>query len=73
MISQNLRQTLLNSVNLARERQHEYVGLEHLLHALLDDPDAGPILKSFVNTEAFKRDLENLLNELETGTSRPTL
>jgi ATP-dependent Clp protease ATP-binding subunit ClpA len=71
MISQNLRQTLLNSVNLARDRQHEYVGLEHLLYSLLDDPDAGPILKSFVNTEAFKHDLEHLLSELETMPQDP--
>ncbi len=65
MISQSLRQTLLNSVNLARVRQHEYVGLEHLLYSLLDDPDAGPILRSFVTIEPFKKDIDLLLNELK--------
>jgi ATP-dependent Clp protease ATP-binding subunit ClpA len=71
MISQNLRQTLLSSVNLARERQHEYVGLEHLLYALLEDPDAGPILKNLVNTDALRNDIDNLLAELETVTQDP--
>jgi ATP-dependent Clp protease ATP-binding subunit ClpA len=66
MISQNLRQTLLNSVNLARERQHEYVGLEHLLYSLLDDPDAGPILRALANINALRDDVEILLSELET-------
>jgi ATP-dependent Clp protease ATP-binding subunit ClpA len=66
MISQNLRQTLLNSVNLARERQHEYVGLEHLLYSLLDDPDAGPILRALANINALRDDVELLLGELET-------
>jgi ATP-dependent Clp protease ATP-binding subunit ClpA len=66
MISQNLRQTLLNSVNLAHERQHEYVGLEHLLYSLVDDADAGPILRSLVNTPSLKTDVEQLLNTLET-------
>ena len=66
MISQNLRQTLLNSVNLARDRQHEYVGLEHLLHSLLDDPDAGPLLRNFTNVNALRDDVELLLGELET-------
>ncbi len=65
MISPNLRQTILESVNLARDRQHEYVSLEHLLYALLEDPDAGPILKNFVNTEALRSDIELLLGELE--------
>lgn len=66
MISQNLRQTLLNSVNLARDRQHEYVGLEHLLYSLIDDPDAGPILRALANTNALRDDVELLLGELET-------
>jgi ATP-dependent Clp protease ATP-binding subunit ClpA len=66
MISQNLRQTLLNSVNLARERQHEYVGLEHLLYSLLDDPDAGPLLRNLTDPEALRNDVEGLLSTLET-------
>jgi ATP-dependent Clp protease ATP-binding subunit ClpA len=71
MISQNLRQTLLNSVNLARDRQHEYVGLEHLLYSLLDDPDAGPILRNFANVNDLRDDVETLLSELETVPQDP--
>jgi ATP-dependent Clp protease ATP-binding subunit ClpA len=71
MISQPLRQTLLNSVSLARERQHEYVSLEHLLYALLDDPDAGPILRALTDTKALRQDIENLLAELETTPQDP--
>jgi ATP-dependent Clp protease ATP-binding subunit ClpA len=71
MISPNLRQTILESVNLARDRQHEYVSLEHLLYALLEDPDAGPILKNLVNTDALRNDVETLLGELEVVEQDP--
>ena len=66
MISQALRKTLLDAIELARERRHEYVGLEHLLLALLDDPDAGPILAAQLDVGQLKRELRALLDAMET-------
>ena len=66
MISQTLQETLVTAVDIARERQHEYVGLEHLLLALIEDPDAGPILASKLNTNILEDELDVLLDELET-------
>ncbi|MEA1938924.1 MAG: Clp protease N-terminal domain-containing protein, partial [Pseudomonadota bacterium] len=40
MFSQNLEQSLHQALDFARSRNHEYATLEHLLMALIDDPDA---------------------------------
>ena len=66
MLSQTLRQTLVNAVTLAQNKRHEYVGLEHLLYVLLEDPDAGPILRATVDTSSLKAELETVLAELDT-------
>ena len=66
MISPNLRQTLLAAVDLAREREHAYVGLEHLLYALMADQDAAPILRSSVTMRLLEEELEALLSDIET-------
>lgn len=66
MITDNLHQTLVNSLSLARERRHEYIRLEHLLHSLLFDPDASPILHAYIDTEKLLIELEKLLDEMET-------
>ena len=46
MLSNELQQTLYRALSLARDLGHEYATLEHLLHALLDDVDAAPVLKA---------------------------
>lgn len=46
MLSRHLEQTLQHALELASERHHEFTTLEHLLLALLDDPDAVSVLKS---------------------------
>ncbi len=66
MISPAFRQTLLAAVNLARERRYEYVGLEHLLVTLFDDPDAGPILAASLDAKRVRAELEAMLGNLET-------
>src|SRR5438067_13913838 len=43
-ITKELQVTLQMALEEARRRKHEYVTLEHLLRALLDDPIAKPIL-----------------------------
>jgi len=46
MLSNELQQTLYRALSLARDLGHEYATLEHLLHALLDDVDAAPVLRA---------------------------
>ena len=40
MLSPNLEKTLRDAYQLASNKKHEYVTLEHLLFCLLDDQDA---------------------------------
>lgn len=44
MLSDNLESSLKRALNLAKEFQHEYATLEHLLFALSDDPEASSVL-----------------------------
>ncbi|MCH9845761.1 MAG: ATP-dependent Clp protease ATP-binding subunit ClpA [Alphaproteobacteria bacterium] len=46
MISDNLEKTLHRAVGYAKQHGHEFVTLEHLLLALLDDDDALPVLSA---------------------------
>ena len=46
MLSSNLEKTLREAYQLAKHRKHEYVTLEHLLFALIDDKDAVSVLKA---------------------------
>ncbi|MCX7739403.1 MAG: AAA family ATPase, partial [Meiothermus sp.] len=45
-LTPSLESSIRRALELALERQHEYAGLEHLLLALLDDPDAKRVLLS---------------------------
>ena len=42
--SRPLEETLHRAVHYANERRHEYATLEHLLLALVDDPDAANVM-----------------------------
>ena len=66
MITDNLRETLMNAVKLAQTQNHEYAGLEHLLYCLVEDADAGPILQRFVDTSALRSELESMMEEHDT-------
>ncbi|MGQ3068261.1 MAG: ATP-dependent Clp protease ATP-binding subunit ClpA, partial [Brevundimonas sp.] len=44
--SRPLEETLHRAVHYANERRHEYATLEHLLLALIDDPDATGVMKA---------------------------
>jgi ATP-dependent Clp protease ATP-binding subunit ClpA len=44
--SRPLEETLHRAVSYANERRHEYATLEHLLLALVDDQDAGAVMKA---------------------------
>ena len=66
MITDNLRKTLVRALSLAQENQHEYATLEHLLHALCDDPDAAPILKSCgIKLKQLKLELQDILDAVK--------
>ncbi len=46
MLSKNLELTLNQAFRLARERYHEFMTVEHLLLALLDNDEAGAVLRA---------------------------
>ncbi|GAB6054053.1 ATP-dependent Clp protease ATP-binding subunit ClpA [Magnetospira thiophila] len=68
MLSRNLEQTLHRALALAAERLHELATLEHLLLALIDDPDAVAVMRACgVDPEQLRRDLTTFVDEqLET-------
>ena len=45
MLSFNLERTLHRALDIAKDYNHEYATLEHLLLSLLDDPDASSVLQ----------------------------
>ena len=46
MLSDNLEKTIKRAISYANDRQQEYVTLEHLLLALIDDKDALEVLNA---------------------------
>ena len=46
MLSENLEKTIKRAISYAQDRQHEYVTLEHLLLALIEDKDALDVLNA---------------------------
>jgi ATP-dependent Clp protease ATP-binding subunit ClpA len=60
MLSKELEFTLNQAFKKARERRHEFMTVEHLLLALLDNPSAQPVLR------ACGVDLDKLRHELDT-------
>jgi ATP-dependent Clp protease ATP-binding subunit ClpA len=62
--SRGLEKALHQAMNLARERNHEFATLEHLLLALTDDRDTIAVLTGCdVDIDALKSDLEDFINE----------
>jgi ATP-dependent Clp protease ATP-binding subunit ClpA len=68
MISKELETTLNTALREAKRRRHEYVCLEHLLYALLQDKDASAaILNCGGDLERLKKALEEFFTgQLET-------
>jgi ATP-dependent Clp protease ATP-binding subunit ClpA len=68
MISKELETTLNTALREAKRRRHEYVCLEHLLYALLQDKDAGAaILNCGGDLERLRKSLEEFFSgQLET-------
>jgi hypothetical protein len=66
--SRELELTLHRTLSHADQRNHEYATLEHLLLALIDDPDASAVMKACkVNLRSLRKDLVSYIdNELKT-------
>ena len=66
MLTDHLQQTVNRAMQFALENRHEYAGLEHLMLALLDDPDAQAVLsRCGLDLTALRSELEVLLRDLE--------
>ncbi len=64
MLSKELEFTLNQAFKSARERQHEFMTIEHLLLALLDNPAAAQVLRACgADIEALRRDIDGFLEE----------
>ena len=79
--SNTLEQAIHAALALANARQHEFATLEHLLLALIDEPDANRVLKACsVDTEDLRGtlvefiddDLSNLVTDIEGSEAVPT-
>lgn len=80
MLSKNLEISLHRALAIAKNHRHEYATLEHLLFALIDDPDATAVMRGCgINLTEIKKSLgdfiDNELNSLvvdELEEARPT-
>ena len=73
MINQELEQNLNSAFKLAQEQKHEFVTVEHLLLALLDNKDAIDLLASNnVNIDSLKVDLEEFIGSTTPKISNET-
>ena len=79
--SNTLEQAIHAALALANTRQHEFATLEHLLLALVDEPDASRVMKACnVDTEELRttlvefidEDLANLVTDIEGSEAVPT-
>ena len=75
MITPSLDASLHLAFQLAQKHKHEFVTLEHLLFALLSDPDALNALKACSgDTKEIQSELEQVFSQLpkmKDGTNRP--
>ncbi|HLA75496.1 MAG TPA: ATP-dependent Clp protease ATP-binding subunit ClpA [Gammaproteobacteria bacterium] len=81
MLSKELEFTLNHAFREARERLHEFMTVEHLLLALLDNPVAAAVLRACAaDMDKLKKDLSTFLKETtpllslhDTRETQPTL
>jgi ATP-dependent Clp protease ATP-binding subunit ClpA len=67
VFSRALEKTLRKALAIANERRHEYATLEHLLLALIDDPDGAAVLKACnVDIDILRKNVSRYIDtELE--------
>jgi len=64
MIAQELEVTLHMAFMDARQKRHEFISVEHLLQAMLDNPSAAEVLRACgANLEAMREQLGKFIDE----------
>lgn len=64
MLDKELEQSLNKAFHRAREYRHEFITIEHLMLALLDNKDAVEVLKACsVDLSKLRQDLENFIGK----------
>ncbi len=64
MLSRELEQSLNLAIRKARENRHEYITVEHLLYALLDNPPAIQAIQACGGSiEGLRNELDNFLEQ----------
>ena len=64
MIAQELEVSLHMAFVEARQQRHEFITVEHLLLALIDNPSAAEALRSCgAKTDTLRKDLTNFIDE----------
>ena len=64
MLSKELEFTLNQAFKAARDKQHEFMTIEHLLLALLDNPAAAEVLRACgADIETLRQDIDGFLEE----------
>ncbi len=64
MLSKELESSLNNAFKLARDKKHEFMTVEHLLLALLDNPSAADVLRACgINMDRMRKELSEFLEE----------
>jgi ATP-dependent Clp protease ATP-binding subunit ClpA len=81
MLSKELEYTLNNAFSDARDKRHEFMTVEHLLLALLENADAADVLQACgaeldilrADLEAFLEETTPILGPTDTRETQPTL
>ena len=81
MLSKELEFTLNQAFKSARDKQHEFMTIEHLLLALLDNPTAAQVLRACgADIDSLRNDIDSFLEETtplivddENRETQPTL
>jgi ATP-dependent Clp protease ATP-binding subunit ClpA len=77
MFSKDLEYTIGQCYKAAREQRHEFMTVEHLLLALLDNPMAAAVLRGCgMDLDRLRKDLRSIITEtvpvLPSGDERDT-
>ena len=64
MLSKELEFTLNQAFNQARDRNHEFMTVEHLLLALIDNPTAAKVLRACgADTEQLRKEVDRFIDD----------
>ena len=73
MFSKDLEQTISQSYKRARARRHEFMTVEHLFLALLDNPSAVNVLTACgANLEVLRQELKDIIEQTVPVTTSGT-